>query len=69
MSQAIEDNVKLFCVRCVDVGLDCNYVIFGISEENAMENTLTHMFDYHAIYVDPEEMTMYMKLKMLIMRN
>ena len=27
MSQAIEGSVRLFCIRCADVGLDCNYVV------------------------------------------
>lgn len=61
MSQAIEDSVRLFCIRCADVGLDCNYVIFGSSEEGAMKNAIIHMSDYHAI--NPNEMTMCMRLK------
>ncbi len=50
-----------FILRCADVGLDCNCVIFGSSEENTMDNTIMHMFEYHAI--NPEEMTTCMKLK------
>ena len=61
MSHAIEDSVRLFCIQCADVGLDCNYVIFGNSKEGTMANAIVHMFDYHAI--DPEEMTTCMRLK------
>ena len=50
-----------FILRCADVGLDCNCVNFGSSEENTVDNTITHMFEYHAI--NPQEMTTCMKLK------
>ena len=53
--------MRLFCIRCADVGLDCNYIIFGASEGEAMKNAMVHMFDYHAI--DPEEMTTCMRLR------
>ena len=61
MSQAYEDYVQLFCVRCQDVGLDCNSVIYGIDEETVIDNTILHLFENHAI--KPEEMTTCMKLK------
>jgi predicted small metal-binding protein len=61
MSQLVEDSVKLFKVSCADVGLDCNYVIFGSSEKTIMNKTVVHMSEYHAI--NPEEMTTCMKLK------
>lgn len=61
MSQVVEDSVELFNVRCADVGLDCKYIIYGINEENVIDITILHMFDYHAI--KPEEMTACMRLK------
>jgi predicted small metal-binding protein len=50
-----------FILRCADVGLDCNCVIFGSSKENTVDKTITHMFEYHAI--NSEEITTYMKMK------
>jgi predicted small metal-binding protein len=50
-----------FILRCADVGLDCNCVIFGSSEENIVDKTIRHMFEYHAI--NPEEITSCMKIK------
>jgi predicted small metal-binding protein len=61
MSQAYEESIQLFCVRCEDVGLDCNCTIYGISEERVIDNTIMHMFEYHAI--EPDEMTTCMKMK------
>jgi predicted small metal-binding protein len=61
MSQAIEDSIELFHVKCADVGLDCKCIIYGINEEKVIDNTILHMFDCHAI--KPEEMTVCMKLK------
>ncbi len=61
MSQQVEDTAGLFCVRCADVGLDCNYVIFSSSEKKVIDKTIVHMTEYHAI--NPEEMTTCMKLK------
>ena len=61
MSQVVDDGVRLYCIRCVDVGLDCNYAIFGSSEVETMDNAIMHMFDCHAI--NPEEMTMCMRLR------
>jgi predicted small metal-binding protein len=49
MSQAYEDSIQLFCVRCEDVGLYCNCTICGISEERVIDNTIMHMFEYYAI--------------------
>jgi predicted small metal-binding protein len=63
MSQTYENCIQLFCIRCEDVGLDCNCTIYGISEERVTENIILHMLEYHAI--NPEEMTTCMKLKML----
>jgi predicted small metal-binding protein len=61
MSQAYEDCIQLFCVHCEDVGLDCNCTIYGISEENVFDNTILHMFEYHAN--KPDEMTTCTRLK------
>jgi predicted small metal-binding protein len=61
MSQTFEDCARQFCIRCADVGLDCNCVIFGSNEKKTMNNATTHMFERHAI--NPEEMTSCMKLK------
>jgi predicted small metal-binding protein len=61
MSQLVEDTARLFCVRCADVGLDCNYVVCANTEKSIMDKTTVHMFEYHAI--NPEEMTTCMKLK------
>jgi predicted small metal-binding protein len=64
MFQTYEDCIQqLFCVRCEDVGLDCNCINYGISEERVIYNTILHMLEYHAI--KPEEMTSCMKLKIL----
>jgi predicted small metal-binding protein len=61
MAQTIEECVQLFCVRCEDVGLDCNCTIYGTGEEKIMENMILHMFENHAI--SPDEMTTCMRLK------
>jgi predicted small metal-binding protein len=61
MSQTYENCIQLSCVHCVDIGLDCNCTIYGISEKKAIDNTIVHMFEYHAI--KPEEMTTCMRLK------
>ena len=63
MSQTYEDCIQIFCIRCQDVGLDCNFIIYGISEENVIYNTILHMFEYHAI--EPNEMTTCMRLKIV----
>ena len=63
MSQAYEQCLQLFCVRCADVGLDCNCTIHGINEETTIDTAILHMFDCHAI--KPEEMTACMRLKII----
>jgi predicted small metal-binding protein len=55
--------MQSFCIRCEDVGLDCNCTNCGISEERVVYNTILHMLEYHAI--KPGEMTACMKLKIL----
>jgi predicted small metal-binding protein len=59
MSQIFEDWTKPYSVRCSEVGLSCNCIIFGRSERKVMDETIVHMFEYHAI--DPKEMTSEMK--------
>jgi predicted small metal-binding protein len=59
MSQIFEDWTKPYSVRCLEVGLSCKCIIFGMSERKVMDETIVHMFEYHAI--DPEEMTSEMK--------
>jgi len=63
MSQTYENCMQSFCIRCEDVGLDCNRTNCGISEERVVYNAILHMLEYHAI--KPEEMTACMKLKIL----
>ena len=61
MFQIFEDCIRSFCIRCEDVGLDCNCIIYGNTAEKVLDETFMHMFEYHAI--NPEEMTTSMKLK------
>lgn len=63
MSQSYENCIQLFCVRYKDVGLDCNYTIYGINEETVADNTILHLLEYHAI--NPNEMTTCMKSKII----
>jgi hypothetical protein len=63
MSQTYDDCIRLFCVRCKNVGLDCSCTIYGINEEAVVYNAILHMLEYQAI--KPEEMTICMKLKIL----
>ena len=61
MSQLFEDCIRSFCIRCEDVGLDCNCIIYGNTAEKVVDETFIHMFEYHAI--NPEEMTTSMRMK------
>ena len=61
MSQIFEDCIRSFCIRCEDVGLDCNCIIYGNTEEKVAIETFLHMFEHHAI--NPEEMTTSMRMK------
>jgi predicted small metal-binding protein len=63
MSQTYEDCLQQFYVRCQDVGLDCNCIVYGISEETVFQNIILHMFEYHAI--KQNEMTTCMRLKII----
>ena len=48
-------------LACHDVGLDCDFIIEGITEEEVLSKTRQHAYDIHAIR--PEEMTSEMKAK------
>ena len=61
MSQIFEPCIRSFCIRCEDVGLDCNCIIYGNTEEKVANETFLHMFEYHAI--NPNEMTTSMRMK------
>ena len=61
MSQTPEELLRSFFVRCSDGGLNCDYVIFGTSEEKVMDTMIIHMYECHAI--NPQEMTTCMRLK------
>jgi predicted small metal-binding protein len=63
MSQKYEDCPQTLCIRCKDIGLDCNCNIYGINEETTTYNIVLHLFEDHAIA--PEEMTACMKLKII----
>ncbi len=47
--------------RCVHVGLDCDCVMNGATEEDVMRKAIEHIWQYHA--TKPEEMTSEMKVK------
>jgi predicted small metal-binding protein len=61
MSQKSEILLQSLFVKCSDVGLNCDYAVFGKTEENVNDSMILHMYEYHAII--PEEMTTCMKLK------
>jgi predicted small metal-binding protein len=61
VSQTFDGLLRSLRVRCSDIGLDCNYVIFGNKKEKVMDNAITHMIEYHAII--PKEMTTCMRLR------
>lgn len=46
---------------CRDVGLDCDYVILGDSDEEVTSKAIKHVWEAHAISV--EEMTSDMKTR------
>ena len=61
MFQIFEDCIISFCIYCEDIGLDCNCIIYGNTEEKVANETFMHMYEYHAI--NPDEMTTSMRLK------
>jgi predicted small metal-binding protein len=48
-------------LACHDVGLDCDFIIEGMTEEEVLSKARQHAYDIHAIR--PEEMTSEMKAK------
>jgi predicted small metal-binding protein len=48
-------------LACRDVGLDCDFVVEGLSEEEVLNKAQQHAYEVHAI--KPEEMTSEMKVK------
>ena len=48
-------------LACRDVGLDCDFVMEGVSEEEVSNKAQQHAYEAHAI--KPEEMTSEMKVK------
>ena len=61
MSQKSEDLLQSFFIQCSDVGLNCDCVVFGKSEEKVNDAMIMHMDEYHAII--PEVMTTCMRLR------
>lgn len=59
--QTFEECATTFFIRCADVGLDYDCIIYGNSKNKVMNSTVVHIYEYHAI--NPEEMTTCMKLK------
>jgi hypothetical protein len=59
MSQRFEDCARPLFVRCSDVGLDRDCIIFEMSENKVVHEAIVHMFEFNAI--NPEEMTSEMK--------
>ena len=48
-------------LACRSVGLDCNYIIKGMTEEEVLKHAKQHYSEIHAI--EPEEMSSEMKVK------
>jgi predicted small metal-binding protein len=48
-------------LACRSVGLDCDYIIKGMTEEEILKNTKQHYSEIHAI--EPEEISSEMKVK------
>jgi predicted small metal-binding protein len=48
-------------LSCRDVGLDCDFVMEGVSEGEVLNKAQQHAYEVHAI--KPEEMTSEMKVK------
>jgi predicted small metal-binding protein len=48
-------------LACRSVGLDCNYIIKGMTEEEVLKHAKQHYSQIHAI--EPEEMSSEMKVK------
>ena len=48
-------------LACHDVGLNCDYIIKGITEENVIKDAEQHYWEIHAI--KPKEMASEMKAR------
>jgi predicted small metal-binding protein len=48
-------------LACRSVGLDCDYIIKGMTEEEILKNAKQHYSEIHAI--EPEEISLEMKVK------
>ena len=48
-------------LACRSVGLDCDYIIKGMTEEEILKNAKQHYSEIHAI--EPEEISSEMKVK------
>jgi predicted small metal-binding protein len=48
-------------LACRSVGLDCDYIIKGMTEEEVLKHAKQHYSEIHAI--EPEEMSSEMKVK------
>jgi predicted small metal-binding protein len=48
-------------LACRDVGVDCDFIVEGLSEEEVLNKAQQHAYEVHAI--KPEEMTSEMKVK------
>ena len=48
-------------LACRDVGVDCDFVVEGLSEEEVLNKAQQHAYEVHAI--KPEEMTSELKVK------
>jgi predicted small metal-binding protein len=53
--------IRMKKLACHDVGLDCDFVIEGTTEEEVIFKAQQHAYDIHAIR--PEEMTSEMKIR------
>jgi len=50
-------------LACRSVGLDCDYIIKGMTEEELLKNAEQHYSEIHAI--EPEEITSEMKVRII----
>ena len=48
-------------LACRDIGLNCNEIIKGTTEEDVLKHAKEHAWEFHAI--KPEEMTSEMKAR------
>ena len=48
-------------LACSNIGLDCDFVVEGASEEEVLNKAIQHAYEVHAI--KPKEMTSEMKVR------